>query len=433
MKDERSYHFLLVDKEGNILKKKILNRRDEKTAESKKFLGGMSRPEGFYFFFKDTENEYVNDYSSYFLSKENEEDVHYKLPPLTVGENESIINTFSVNNTFYFIAIDKKLNKVSFLSFFDERQFEKHSFTLEKELLKIFLKEDFRVVKNPQSSLLVTLKAFNKLYVEEKQFYFVIDNNIQNRDFGNGKIFHFNLNNNTFNYHYLPGTGVGDVSNSCFTDERIVRFVRGADKIKFYFYDLKSQKIYKKLEYVAGDEIAIVPDFVVNQKQLIEYKGNVGSPERNTAEIVEKKRHIFQSLSKGKPFIHVEKQPNGTNCLLVGSYKEVKKGYNYHLPTATGTGTPYSPQIQPGVPVGSTEGTYMNANWFNALIDESFYNIIQTPAPIPNTIKVEEFIQRLKSSEAEERDIVLIRDGNKLFAAYRQYDNRIKITEMDSY
>ncbi|HYG39363.1 MAG TPA: hypothetical protein VD908_12115 [Cytophagales bacterium] len=402
LKDFRNYYFMVVDKAGGVLAKKTIDRKDEMYGEDKIFVGGFYSSEGFYFFFKNNLDN-IHFYS-YFLSKKNTDDVYYK-NGIVSDNNEIILKTFSVNNTFYIMTMNKKENTVSFLKFMNESQFERRTFILEKGLFKILKKGNFIVVSNNEVNQVSTLTNSQKLFVDDgAKFYFVLDNNsIHSKAFGNTKIVCFDLINGNVESSVLPGKS--DVSSSWYLDGKLFKFMQGVEDLRFYIYKVDDKSIIKKYEYKYGDSITVAPSGVLSGEELLE-----------------KEKKIFDKLTYGgSPFMQVVKKENGEIYLFAGSYRETQAAGM--MMGGMGTTSISTPSGTATIPGGSmmTSGpggvSNVSITWFNTLLDNDF-NVQKTRGIQPDIFKLEKYINALSVRKSVKNGVISLKIGDAIYVAY---------------
>jgi hypothetical protein len=185
--------------------------------------------------------------------------------------------------------------------------------------------------------------------------------------------------------------------------------------------NLATKRILRKYEYLKGDEITIANDKVVRDKQGTFLR-------RSEEENLEKDREIFKELSKGDVFIKVSNEDESNLSLLLGSYRELASAEGIAVGVLAGAAF----GAVGGAIVAPHVGGQVRITWFNTLLSKDECNIIDSPAPLPEVFRLEEFIGKLRISNRSKEGLVSVKVGQKIFIGYFDYSSReIKIFEVD--
>jgi hypothetical protein len=357
---------------------------------------------------------------------------------IKISEDEKVLKGFSLENSFYLMSYNKKLKQINLLNFLNEKEFIRHTFTVDKIISQIFTDSRFYAVKNQQGTTFENLASSKKIFAGQKDhLYLIADNEVVKNLHGGTQILHFDLSSDHLDYQYINGAARGTAAKSWYLDGKVVRFVRSREMLSFQFYDVVKKQTIKQLNYQLGDSIPMVPAFVVEKKTDVknDHRSNVSS-----VKIAEGESEKFIMLSSGDPFVHFERTDDGQIAFLAGTYKERTVTL---LPQ-----NPYDPTSRyksnnGNVTLGnngqyfsmgpSQPDKFLETKWFSCKMEDSTFTVLPSPCPIPKPVKIEEAIQRLQIKEARDRNLFLIYQQDKFSIAYLLYQPEMKIMELSYY
>jgi hypothetical protein len=400
LSDARNYYFKLISPQGKVLRTRILKRS---MRDNKQYLGAMSTEKGFCMFFKDKDSLTPRSYTSYFLARNDSNDVHYS-GAFVLDKKEELIKAFSVGNSFYLLTINKKNNTLYFLKFIDGSHFERHPFIMNDDHIKSFSKGDFRVFKENQIATIFNLTAEKKLFLDsEDNFVYIRDNR---DDITGTEVIRLKLSENKAEYTLLTAVNTNAVqygkTSTWYQNGNIFKYVQGDGYISFFVQDISTQKIIKKYTYSKGDTFNIMTGKLNHQKDHAYY---------DVKDVVEKNKAMYRKLIGGFPFIKTETHKDGKVAFLAGTYNEVKQAPVGGPNVFTGPGM----MLLTG---GTAGGSYIEVNWFTSYLNDSTFTIDPEPAPKPDIIALEEYLEKLSRSDCNKQDIVQIKMNNTIFLAY---------------
>jgi hypothetical protein len=163
---------------------------------------------------------------------------------------------------------------VNFLKFSDEKKYTTYSFEIDRNLLEVVGDGGFKVFRNNQITRFENIMNKRKLFVDEKdQFFLVVDNYSEGKR-GSSTIFNFDLNSQSLKTSYLP-EAIGDrVTNSWYREGKLFKFAVGKEYISFDIYDISSKELIKRYRYKEGDKITLANNNVIRKKKSTTFRGN---------------------------------------------------------------------------------------------------------------------------------------------------------------
>jgi len=232
-------------------------------------------------------------------------------------KEETILNTFNENNSFYILTLPKKENKLKFYILnkgkMEEKTLDFSSYNLTnsqgktKTFNELIAEEGLSMIETKVLNPLFESVGKSKMYVNENKMILTFDSNTQTQ------IFEIDLTSFSISQQIIPQQvlvkQIGK-SNSYFYQNKLYQFKTNAEELAISAVDLKSGEIIKKYYADLQDTISFR-----NSSLFSQTGGQTGRVMKNTKKFLER-------LSNSEVGISVYKTPNNL-MLTVGGIRNV--------------------------------------------------------------------------------------------------------------